>query len=236
MSYGRAQRIFGTVPVDIGDAEGRRKEREDAIAKEFPGIVDPDLKRRLIDADMRKEEERRAYMAPADELGLPPLLEAKRQQYFIPDSYFQVEPLFDRILIFQIPQHVGETSGKDSKIIRPEATKEDDLQRSPRGIIISMGMLARDQLKSNGTQEGDTVHIQVANPFHRPVEVINGFQYYVLVLRAGDLIDNEDLRTRMRAGEVTVGVEKTDGRIVHVLTDKDGTRWYPELPWIGEDM
>lgn len=235
---------MGIVPENIGDAADRAmleevsRETLSQVLQEDLG-VDPnsDLGKRVVEAELRKQEELRALMSPPGSLKIPEALERKRWAYLIPDEAFATEPLFDRILVFQIPTNEGETAGRGSKIVLTERSKDWEQKRSPRGVIISMGLLAADQLKSNGTDIGDTVHIILSHPWHRPLGRYGGHDLYLLVMRAGDLVDNEDLRGRLERGDVKRGVQKNkDGAIQHVLKDENGELWYPEMPWITEDF
>lgn len=230
------QRIFSTVPVDIG-AKVDRAEIESVLRDELGIDPNSDIGKRVVDAEERKNEERRRYMSGPGELDLPEHLEAKRWRYFIPDKAFNTQPLFDRILVYQISTNEYQTASEHSPIVMTEKAKDNEQKRSPRGVIVGMGLLAADELRSNGTDLGDTVHIILSNPWHRPLERIGGKELYLVVLRSGDLVDNEDLRTRIRAGTVKVGVTKNaEGRIQHVLKDAGGELWYPTMPWITEDF
>ena len=172
-------------------------------------------------------------MSPPGALGLPPLLEAKRLKYQITDGTFRVHPAFDRILVFQISEHEGETFGGGAIIMAPTVAKREEVE-TPRGVIISAGLLALDHLRSNCIDIGHTVYFVQNAPWRIRVDVNRGHLFHVMVLRDGDLIGSEDTQEAVRKGNLKVTYNKDTGQ--HVYADQDGNiLGTPTLPWISPD-
>jgi co-chaperonin GroES (HSP10) len=176
------------------------------------------------------EAESKVMAAPGT-LGLPALLEAKRQRYRITDGAFRVQPVFDRILVWQISEHEGETFGGGG-IIMPETVKKRERVETPRGIIVSAGLLALDHLRSNGIDLGHTVYFIQNAPWRIRCDVVGGHMFHVMVLRDGDLIGSVELRSAITTGKIEVTLRESQ----HILTDKAGNvLGTPQLPWIADD-
>jgi len=164
-------------------------------------------------------------------LDLPPMLEEKRLQYLITDGAFKVHPAFDRILVWQIAAHQKETFDPQGTIIMPDMVRDQEKMVTPRGVIVSAGLLALDHLRSNCIDVGHTVYFVQNAPWRICVD---GHPYYVMVLRDGDLIGSEDTQEAVRKGNLKVTYNKDTGQ--HVYADPDGNiLGTPTLPWISPD-
>ena len=84
--------------------------------------VDPMIRPQLEKEMLRQ----RAAMSDPDKLKLTPLLEERRQEYMIPDGAFTCQCIYDRVIIWQIPDGNGETY-KGSSILMPDTTKDAKL-------------------------------------------------------------------------------------------------------------
>jgi len=195
-----------------------------------------EINRRAEIEAKRIEEEWKKHMSPAGALpGLSKELDEKRLKYAIPDKVFDVNASYDRILIWQI---IADDENPDlvpgsSVLYAPDGMKTRNEQETPRGVIISGGLLALDVMRSNGMRIGDTVHFCELQPYRRRVAFIDSKPYYIMTLNVGDITDNEDLRERIRAGEVRIELNE-NGQ--HVVID-DGERLpEPMNPWAGADM
>jgi co-chaperonin GroES (HSP10) len=182
-------------------------------------------------------------VSPPGSLGLPPLLEAKRLKYQITDGAFKVRPAFDRILVHQISEHEGETFGGGSIIMAPTIAKREEIE-TPRGVIVSSGLLALDHLRSNCVDVGHTVYFVQNAPWRIRVDVNRGHLYYVMVLRDGDLIGSEDTNGLVQDGTLQVKYNKKYRQHVYVkparkiwwrLTTRERILGTPQLPWISPD-
>lgn len=169
----------------------------------------------------------------------PALLERRRMQYLVPNGAFKQAAAFDRILVWQLSQDDSDTFG-DTSIIRPEASQKKAEEEAPRGILICAGLNAMDTLKSNGIDLGHIVTFIRHAPWHMKIDTVEGHDFYVLMLRAGDITGSEDLAKAMCAGECRIEMSETkheDGVVVreHFYVDNDGKTWNPTMPFIGDD-
>lgn len=182
--------------VEVADREAERYQLADRLAQEIAA----------------------KHLSPKGTLGLSPELDEKRHRYGICDEAFLAKPAFDRVYVKQIePRYQeGKTYGGTS-LWMPETAQKRELQESCRGVLVSAGLKALDNLKSNGIQVGDTVEFIRFGIFHKPICALSGGHLeYLLVLRDGDIIGSEEIVDRERAGavkfveeQVAVGVFET---------------------------
>ena len=195
-------------PTSIGEAdkvtawpfpEPEKKSAWADAPKEAPDV--------LRDSELDKAEKRtamiRARMSPPGALKLPPLLEAHRLKYGIPDGFFKSQASFDRIYVFPIDQFDdAATVAPNSHILRPALTKLKDLQEGHRGVLISAGLTAADRLASHGIELGHVVTTNKNVPFARRCERLEDMtEMFYLVMRDGDLAGSETLAAEIRAGQ-----------------------------------
>lgn len=141
-----------------------------------------------------------AKMSPPGALGLPLLIEQRRLRYGIVDSCFAVQAAYDRILVFQIePEWAqGETYGS-GPIVMTETARRRSKEEAPRGVIVSAGLKALDNLSSNGMTLGHIVHFLRLHPWRLPVDLIDGIPEHLIILRDGDIVGSEDLAASLHA-------------------------------------
>lgn len=180
------------------------------------------------------DETIRKKMSRRGALGLPALLDQRRLEFGVTDGAFDVQAAFDRILVFQLPEKSMEkgTFG-DSGIIVPENSKDNRKKCAPRGIIVSAGLKALDELRSNGMELGDVVMFNHVSPWRIETDIINGKWHYLLVMHTGHIIGSEDAAKRLRDGEMKVttpGMAKVD----HMYEWRDCTI-PPRSPGISEE-
>jgi hypothetical protein len=149
------------------------------------------------------DEQVRKKMSRRGELGLPPLLDQRRLEFGITDGAFDVQASFDHILVFQLPEKSVEngTYG-DTSIIVPENAKDNRKKSAPRGVIVSAGLKALDELRSNGMELGDIAMFNQISPWRIETDLIGGRWHYLLVLHTGHIIGSEDTTKRLRSGEL----------------------------------
>jgi len=152
-------------------------------------------------------------MALPGALGLPPLLEARRLKYAIPDAAFMQQALFEKILLWQIPLWDGDTFG-DTRIVMSERSRTRVGEEAPRGVIVSAGLGAQNFLTSNGSGIGHIVSFVRLLPWRLPIAIIEGHEIYLIPLFAGDIIADLDLADAIRDGQAAY-VERAPGD--HVL-------------------
>ncbi len=186
---------------------------------------------------IQKEAERltpflKKRMKEQGKLRIPDLLEVRRQKYAIPPGAFKMAAVFDRVLLWQIPQTEGDTYG-DTQIVMPDTYKQAVRDEAPRGVVVTAGMTAMDSLRSNGMEIGHVVNFIRQAPWRIIVDNIEGHDFQLLLMTAGDLTCSEDLQASILAGECFI--KWNADTCQHEYLDKDGQLWNPQKPWIGVD-
>lgn len=181
-------------------------------------------------------------LAPKGSLGLDPHLDQRRLDYLIPDEAFNEQPVYDRVFVAQLND--GPDDGKfveGGLIIKPQTVEARDKGESPRGIVVSAGMIALDNLMSHGIRLGDVVTFTEVAPWKLPLgrlgDAENSVEYDLLQLRSGDITGSPDVARRMRDGEIRVERRHNETRKCweHVLVDSNGDTWNPIEPFSGGD-
>jgi len=169
-------------------------------------------------------------------IGLGPLVDRKRRQYGIPDeAFFSQCAVFNRVLVAQIPEEEGDTY-EGSVILKTEIAKKRDLVEAPRGVIVSAGLQALDELRSNGIDIGHTVGFTRLAPFRRPFATIGGERLTLIVLVAGDIVDSEDLGQALKSRRARVVAKPNEeGVMIHQFVDENGKVWSPIEAAVPED-
>jgi hypothetical protein len=179
----------------------------------------------------RVKEKLTEVMATPGTLGLPELLEARRLKYGMPDGLFKHQAAYDRVLCYQIPRFETETFG-DTLIVRPDSVKKKDREGAPRAVIVSAGMRALDNLRSNGMDLGHVVTFLRLSPWRFPAEMVEGHEFYLLPLYAGDIIASEDTAEELKTGKREVTTVVYQGRLEHCFKNEDGTVY---RPWMADN-
>lgn len=211
----------------------------DAAVRRMGLTITPEEKQKVTQEATRATESLKRRMSPKGALRLPPLLDARRLEWGIPDGAFRAQALYDRLLIWQIPPafSTGDTIGGGA-ILKSEQTKLKELRECPRGIIISAGLKALDVLRSNGSDLGHIVKT-VKNSIYGvqcDYDPETGKYDWLQVLRDSDLIDDEDLHTALISGACSVkAVKSQDQAVHHIFVDAEGNEWDPEMPWVPEE-
>ena len=184
--------------------------------------------------------------SPPGALGLGRLLDARRIKYNIPDEAFEMQAAFDRLLVWQVDslhqeqhaeKHGVDAAGKfaGTNIYMPDTTRKGRREETPRGVIVSAGLLALDNLRSNGIDVGHIVNFIRLAPWRIPIASHAGHISHLMVLRDGDLIASEDIVGQMKRREVHIrGVEREGGGTTHVFLDANGKSWVPKEPFVDE--
>lgn len=152
------------------------------------------------DAAKKRTAEIKALMSPPGALNLPPLLEAQRLKWGIPDGAFACRAVFDRIHIFPIDFDGQKETWGSTSIITPESTKQRSLQNAHRGILISMGLTALDHCVSHGIELGHIVRTIRNAPHAQECARLSMGPMYYLVMRDGDLTGDETQEELLRDG------------------------------------
>lgn len=200
-------------------------ETDDMPAMWFP----PGQKESVVASMERMTAAIKKKMAPPGELRLPKLLEARRLEYGITDGAFRLQAAYDRILVFQLQEvHLMKgTFGEDSKILMPKAFEDSAERAAPRGIIVSAGLKALDELRTNGMDLGHIVTFNHVSPWRIETDIIEGKKMRLLVMHAGHIIGSEDTARMLREREIYV-----DGAVTeHVYVNRGtGERPAPIVP------
>jgi hypothetical protein len=173
---------------------------KDDIAKE------PKMEMRDTEAERAAKRTRLILerMSPPGKLGLPPLLEAARWKWGIPDGAFACQAVFDRIHIFPIDLFENADRIPGTNLFRPTVSKLKDEQNGHRGVLLSMGLSALDQCSSHGVELGHVVRTIRNAPHAQECERMEDFSVFYLVMRAGDLTGSETQRAQLMAGETSI--------------------------------
>lgn len=184
------------------------------------------------------QEEYGRHISPPG--GLPHvtgLLEQRRLEYGILDEAFKQEAVYDRVFLWQIPR-VFSTKAEGSMIEMPETARQRREESTPRGIILTAGLKALDNLRSNGMDLGHIVSFIRLSPWRLPILEIAGIEFTVMVLRDGDIIASEELVQMRRRGEAISTHTIVDGQVRHMVCCRDisASAALPTQPWIPDDM
>lgn len=177
-----------------------------------------DAARRLAFAE-EQAEEIRSRISPPGTLGLPPLLDARRMEYALTDAVFQQQAMFDKLFVAQVDVDKSETADPRGKIIAPPKARERQIEAYPRGIIVSAGLLALDQLETNGSGLGHIVTFCRLTPWRIPFEMISGKERYLIPLNTSDILADSDAWTHLRAGKIA-RARTPSGRNAFVVNDE----------------
>lgn len=171
---------------------------------------------------LRETKAIKAKMSPPGVLNLPPLLEARRLEFGITDGAFREQAAFERILIHQLPlaHELGSRVGS-GVLYRPEDSESAAKRSSCRGIIVSAGLRALDDIRTNGMDLGHIIQFIHLVPFSIPVDYLdNGELRSLLNLNAGDILASEDLALQLRTGEMELFFQEFGENSHHIFWPK----------------
>lgn len=201
----------GESRLSFDEREFQRLEREDKLQKEIE-----------------------ANFAEPGKLGLPALLEAKRIKYAIPNSAWRSQAVFNKILVWQIPIDESDTYGQTG-LVKPETVKKRELSEAPRGVIVSAGLQALDELRSHGVDIGHTVFFTHLAPFRKRLPPIAGREPALVILHSGDIFDSEELADNLKSRVCRVIAKESENGLTHVFCDENGKVWNPIQNVASED-
>ncbi len=169
----------------------------------------------------------RANMSPPGTLNLPPLLEARRLSMPLPDDYFTIDAVFQRVFLKQMdPREFDESTYGNTGIVMIPAVLSREAKEAPRGMIVSAGTDALDYLVSHGMELGHIVSFCQEAPYGIRVGIPGGYEQKVLVIDVGDIIASEDLAAARNAGDLSVVCDEDDDN-KHKMVKRNGDSWTP---------
>jgi hypothetical protein len=186
-----------------------------------PPSVDP-----VEEARLRVEAEARKHFSPPGALGLPKLLDEKRCKYGIPDTAWTTQPAFDQVLVWQIAVDEGKSFGGGT-ILKTETTLKRELQEAPRGVIVSAGLTALDQLRSHGIDVGHTIDFYQIAPLRKRLPTIAGKEPTLVMIQARYVFGSEELASALRTRSARIITKDIDGAQEHYYCDEGGKAWKP---------
>lgn len=143
-------------------------------------------------------------------------------------EYFKIDPpnfaaIYDRIFVYPLK---GATETETEKatdttaggIVLPKMTT--DVLSSQRGLLMSAGPKAVEQLYGHGISLGDIVVTARFSPYERTY-LQKGKLYSMLVLRASEVLGSEDLANAYAAGDIWMEMS-ADGTVA--LASHEGGR------------
>lgn len=155
------------------------------------------------------------------------LLDEAIEKYKIPA--WPYEAAFDRMVVFSVPEDAAsrETFTAGGLIVKTERQKSAEENETPRGIIVSAGLEARDYLRGHGVGLGHMIWVARLSPWRHEVDKDSeGKPIEFLFLRAGDLVGSEDLQRFIKEGRVRVEAGE-DGKHRYVFDDDTLPRFDP---------
>lgn len=159
------------------------------------------------------------------------LLAQAVEVYSIPP--WPYEAVFDRVIVFSVPERKAErgTYVEGGLIHKPVQRQDKEERESPRGVIVSAGLGARDVLRSHGMGLGHVVWIARLAPWRHEVDRdANGKPVEFLFLRVGDIVGSETLLRNFREGRASVDLN-ADGTHKYVVMGSAVPRFDPPSFW-----
>lgn len=182
-------------------------------------------------------KEQLSHVSPEDKppIEMPALLNQRRVNYGIVDDAFRYEAVWDRVFLWQVTRAKGDTYVDGGLIKMPETAKRRVREETPRGIIVSAGLMALDHLRSQGMDLGHMVNFVRMQPWRLPVAYLAGHEFQLIVIRDGDIIASEELPHQRKCDGVKTELFEDDGDRYHVLTKHgrplmDGRPTKPPIP------
>lgn len=191
--------------------------------------------------DMVALAERYKAMAPPGALRLEViwgkdearLLEAARFKYAIPDGCFTSIAEYDWVHVFCIPEFDEQKLNPGTHIERTASQEDASWVASSRGIIVSAGLKALDQLRSHGMGVGYTVGCVRPTPYRDKADIVQARPQWLTLYRAGDLHKSETTLAMILAGELKI--EYVEG-VGHCYRRPGEDPVVPVEPFAAEDQ
>lgn len=134
-----------------------------------------------------------------------PQLVRSIEEYTIPA--WPYEAVYDRIIVFSVPEAKAarETYVPGGLIAKPASRTAKEEGETPRGVIVSAGLAARDVLRSHGMGLGHVVWVARLSPWRHEVDRdAEGKPIEFLFMRVGDVVGSETLLQHIKYGRANV--------------------------------
>ncbi len=209
---------------DMQGGPKRLQVSQDALDMTEMALERAEAERKRMAFKQMEDDEIAKRISPPGALGLPELLERRRHELKLTDAMFEQVAMFDKVLLYQFPKGDGETiPGSASGLILSEKGKARTEQEAPRGIIVSAGLQALDELETNGSGIGHIVLFVRLSPWRVPFETVMGKDRYLIPLRTCDIIADEDAGRQLR-----------DGQLVRARTPQGRNGFHGIVPLVPE--
>jgi co-chaperonin GroES (HSP10) len=130
-------------------------------------------------------------------------------------EYYRAElppfvPIFDRIFVYPLDT-ADQPETTAGGIVLAKQTKEK--LGAQRGILVMAGAKAMEQLYSHGVNIGDIVITARLSPWERSYYSKDKRPHRVLVLRAAEVVADEDLYDKYESGDWALRLNVADGTV-----------------------
>jgi hypothetical protein len=204
----------------------------ESLIDSFDG--DREATQKALDKSRQLQRDIESSFPDPGTMGLPKLLDAKRVKYGIPASAWSSQAVFNKILVWQLPIDEAATYG-GGLIVKTDERKARERNEAPRGVIVSAGLQALDELRSHGVDIGHTVHFTHTAPFRKRLPSIAGKEPSLVILHSGDIFDSEELADNLRARKCRIVDRVVNGVTEHFYCDENGKSWTPAQDVPSED-
>ncbi len=208
-----------------------------------PEGADSQFLARVTEVAEKSMQARLDKMSPVGALRLRSrLLERRRLEHRITDAHFKCQAAFDHIYVKQIegPETAGDSG---SPIFLTDVAQTRERQNTFKGIIVSAGLKALDELRSNGIDLGHEIWFVKHVSARFEVETVDGRMEYLLCLAVGDIKGSVDMAAALREGELEIEAAfDNNGAPEHriKLRNPETGEFTPTIkrlnPWISEDV
>lgn len=208
----------------LKSADARRKVKGQLYKDWLEGSDDGDRQR--ASEKLTHEVEVLKRISGKGELGLPERLDFVRLSWWITDGAFEDQPVYDRVMIWQLPIFSVQETGA-SNLILTENEEKREQESAYRGILIGAGALALDALRSNGMELGYIVSFIRQAPWRMEVDRIDGLPQWILGMRAGDIVASLTLTGKLRDRKTALCFDEKSQQHYYRL---DGEDRHPQMP------
>lgn len=136
------------------------------------------------------------------------VLDAAIEQHQIPK--WPYEAAYDRIVVYALPEAKATRSTfiEGGNIEMPASLRSRTAAETPRAVLVSAGLAARDVLRSHGMGLGHVLWVARLSPWRHVVDrTKDGRDIEFLFLRVGDIVGSETLLAWIAEGRIKTVVK-----------------------------